>query len=207
VVEVPAPLGPEAWPLFETVWHVLALSPVPPERESELLPLTRLLRSRGAAVGAGALMATLGELQAQVRLGARRTAGCDLLLCPTLAAPQAPVGWFTAGGTRRPISTGSAVLAVLRHLQRDGGPSVSCRSGRRRPARRGADRSIRRRARLTATAAQSEADGIGTRNRGRRLPLTRRQRVGRSTNDRPPDRVLVSLSAWGRWDYLSPRRC
>ncbi|MFC0502991.1 amidase [Micromonospora costi] len=98
VVDVPAPLGPAAWPLFEVVWYVLALAPVPPERESQLLPLTRLLRSRGAEISAGVLSATLGELQAQVRLGARRTAGCDLLLCPTLAAPQAPVGWFTADG-------------------------------------------------------------------------------------------------------------
>ncbi|WBB66855.1 amidase [Micromonospora sp. WMMD812] len=98
VIDVPSPLGPAAWPLFEIVWYVLALSPVPPERESELLPLTRFLRGRGAGISAGTLSATLGELQAQVRLGARRTAGCDLLLCPTLAAPQAPVGWFTADG-------------------------------------------------------------------------------------------------------------
>ncbi|MFR9779424.1 amidase [Micromonospora sp. MS34] len=96
VVEVPAPLGPAAWPLFEIVWYVLALSPVPVDRESDLLPLTRLLRERGAAIGAGPLLTALGELQAQVRLGVRRTAGCDLLLCPTLAAPQAPVGAFAA---------------------------------------------------------------------------------------------------------------
>ncbi|GAB3943716.1 amidase [Micromonospora vulcania] len=98
VVEVRPPLGPQAWPLFEILWYVLALSPVPAQREAELLPLTRLLRARGAEVSAGTLAATLGELQAQVRLGARRTADCDLLLCPTLATPQAPVGWFTADG-------------------------------------------------------------------------------------------------------------
>ncbi|SCL17898.1 amidase [Micromonospora nigra] len=97
VVEVPAPVGPQVWPLFEIVWYVLALAPVPPEAESVLLPLTRLLRARGAEISAGTLIATLSELQAQVRLGARRTAGCDLLLCPTLAAPQAPVGWFVEG--------------------------------------------------------------------------------------------------------------
>ncbi|MFI7573808.1 amidase [Micromonospora sp. NPDC049497] len=98
VVEVASPLGPASWPLFELVWYVLALAPVPLERESDLLPLTRYLRARGAEISAGTLTATLGELQAQVRLGARRTADCDLLLCPTLAAPQAPVGWFTSGG-------------------------------------------------------------------------------------------------------------
>ncbi|PZF95995.1 amidase [Micromonospora deserti] len=126
VVEVPPPLGPAAWPLFEIVWYVLALAPVPPERESELLPLTRFLRARGAEISAATLTATLGELQAQVRLGVRRTAGCDLLLCPTLAAPQAPVGWFTEGRTpaddfdrQRRFSPYCAIFNVT------GDPSVS----------------------------------------------------------------------------------
>ncbi|SCL41764.1 amidase [Micromonospora pallida] len=94
VVEVEPPVGPESWPLFETLWYVLALAPVAPERESDLLPLTRLMRERGARVSVAALTATLAELQALVRLAARRSAGYDLLLCPTLATPQAPVGWF-----------------------------------------------------------------------------------------------------------------
>lgn len=98
VVEVAPPFGPETWPLFETIWYVIALSPVPPEREGELLPLTRLLRERGAAISAGALIATLSELQTRVRRGMHATADYDLLLCPTLAAPQAPVGWFTSTG-------------------------------------------------------------------------------------------------------------
>ncbi|MGK5522229.1 amidase [Micromonospora sp. URMC 107] len=126
VVDVPAPLGPAVWPLFEIVWYVLALAPVPTGRESALLPLTRHLRARGAEISAGTLSATLGELQAQVRLGVRRTAGCDLLLCPTLAAPQAPVGWFTEGGDpaedfdrQRRFSPYCAVFNVT------GDPSVS----------------------------------------------------------------------------------
>ena len=98
VVDVPAPLRPDLWPLFETIWYVLALAPVPPERESELLPLTRLLRQRGAAISAATLTATLAELQVQVRRAMHATAGLDLLLCPTLSAPQAPVGWFTETG-------------------------------------------------------------------------------------------------------------
>jgi amidase len=94
VVDVVAPLAPQVWPLFETIWYVLALSPVPPQREAELLPLTRLLRARGAQVSAAALVTTLAELQTLIRRGARATADCDVLLCPTLATPQAPVGWF-----------------------------------------------------------------------------------------------------------------
>ncbi|MEU7755940.1 amidase [Micromonospora sp. NPDC049171] len=130
VVEVTPPLGPAAWPLFEILWYVLALTPVPPQREAELLPLTRWLRARGAEISAGTLAATLGELQAQVRLGARRTAGCDLLLCPTLAAPQAPVGWFTADGDpaadfdrQRRFSPYCAIFNVT------GDPSVSLPMG------------------------------------------------------------------------------
>ncbi|WBB74913.1 amidase [Micromonospora sp. WMMD1128] len=130
VVDVPAPLGPEVWPMFETVWYALALAPVPAGREGELLPLTRLLRERGAAIGAGRLMAALGELQAQVRRGVRRTAGCDLLLCPTLAAPQARVGAFAAldpaedFDRQRRFSPYCAVFNVT------GDPSVSLPVGR-----------------------------------------------------------------------------
>ncbi|RQX11666.1 amidase [Micromonospora ureilytica] len=165
VVEVSPPLGPAAWPLFEILWYVLTLVPVPPQREAELLPLTRLLRARGAEISAGTLAATLGELQAQVRLGARRTAGCDLLLCPTLATPQAPVGWFTADADpaadfdrQRRFSPYCAIFNVT------GDPSVSLPLGTTTDGlpvgvlltgRYGDD------ARLIATAAQLENSSDG----------------------------------------------
>jgi amidase len=98
VVEVAAPFGPELTPMFETLWYALALSPVPPERESLLLPLTRYLRERGAAMGVGDLVTALGGLQSAVREVLRGLHGFDLLLSPTLAAPQAAVGWFTSTG-------------------------------------------------------------------------------------------------------------
>ncbi|MFC0532204.1 amidase [Phytohabitans kaempferiae] len=126
VDEVAAPLGPEVWPLFETLWYVLALAPVPAEREGDLLPLTRLMRERGAAVTVSQLMTTLSELQAQVRWGMRATKGYDLLLCPTLATPQARVGSFTEAGDpaldfdmQRRLSPYCAVFNVT------GQPSVS----------------------------------------------------------------------------------
>lgn len=131
VVEVPPPVRPELWPLFETIWCVLALSPVPPGAEDRLLPLTRYLRARGAAVSAPTLLSTLSELQAMVRWASRGTADCDLLLCPTLAAPQAPVGWFTATGDpaddfdrQRRFSPYCAIFNVT------GQPSVSLPVGR-----------------------------------------------------------------------------
>ena len=96
--EVAPPLTPDMWPLFETLWYVLALAPVPPSRESSLLPLTRYLRARGATVGAGDLVTVLSEIQTRVRQGLARVGGCDVLLSPVLAMPQADVGWFTEGG-------------------------------------------------------------------------------------------------------------
>jgi amidase len=99
LVAVDPPLGPATVGLFETVWRVLAISaPVPPDRERELLPVTRWLRERGRAVQVPELLAALAGLQAAVRAAARRLADVDLLLSPTLAAPQASVGWFTAPG-------------------------------------------------------------------------------------------------------------
>jgi amidase len=97
VVDVAPPFEPDLWPLFENIWYALALSPVPPQREELLLPLTRWLRERGARLGAATLMGTLAELQARVRRSAGMS-GCDVLLCPTLAVPQARVGWFTETG-------------------------------------------------------------------------------------------------------------
>lgn len=100
VVEVPPPVDPGLGPAFEAVWGVLALAaPVPPEREAHLLPLTRWLRQRGQEVGLPRLLESLATLQAAVRAGARRLTGIDILISPTLAAPQAPVGWFTGAGT------------------------------------------------------------------------------------------------------------
>ena len=97
VEDVTAPVDPHTAELFETLWWVLALAvPVPPERERELLPVTRWLRERGREVTVPRLLVTLARVQAAVRVGARRLAGYDLLLSPTLARPQAAVGWFTA---------------------------------------------------------------------------------------------------------------
>ncbi len=100
VVEVAPPVDPGAAPAFDAVWAALTLgAPVPPERESHLLPLTRWLRERGRQMSVVRLLESLATLQAAVRAGARRLAGIDLLLSPTLATPQAPVGWFAAAGT------------------------------------------------------------------------------------------------------------
>jgi len=99
VVDVPGLLDVELEQRFETLWAAMATqSLVPPGREDRLQPLTRWMRERGARVSAAQLFADLSAIQAEVRRALRSLAGFDLLLSPTLAAPQAPIGYFTGAG-------------------------------------------------------------------------------------------------------------
>lgn len=93
VEEVAPPFGPEVVPAFEVVWAALStLAPVPPDREELLLPLTRWLRQRGRAVPASGYLAALTTMQLVGRAAVVATRAYDAVLCPTLAAPPAPVG-------------------------------------------------------------------------------------------------------------------
>ena len=96
VFDVEPPLGSStADDAFEALWGVLSLSPVPADKEGLLLPLTRWLRERGRAVTSERLVTALADIQVRVRRHAR-TATYDLLLSPTLARAQAPVGYFSS---------------------------------------------------------------------------------------------------------------
>ena len=131
VVEVPAPLGPEAWPLFETIWYVLALAPVPAERDADLLPLTRFLRDRGAARRRRpADGRSRPSCRRRYAAASARTAGCDLLLCPTLAAPQAAVGAFAARGPAEDFDRQRRFSPYCAIFNVTGDPSVSLPIGR-----------------------------------------------------------------------------
>jgi amidase len=98
IVDVDPPFEPGAEEHFEILWRVLSLSPVPREKERQLLPLTRWMREQGRAIGPEELLLALADVQVRVRRYARRPPVCDLYLCPTIARAQAPVGWFTATG-------------------------------------------------------------------------------------------------------------
>jgi amidase len=80
---------------FMALWGVLALSPVPPGKEQSLLPFTRWLRERGRSTSTEQLVQALAATQVEVRRHAR-AATYDVLLSPTLARAQAPVGYFSA---------------------------------------------------------------------------------------------------------------
>jgi amidase len=95
VEDIAMPLGPDNVPFFETLWYVYAtLVPLAPEQEEVLLPLTRYLRGRGAAVKAPELFFAQGYLQFVTRAALATLNAYDAILTPTLAMPPVPVGYF-----------------------------------------------------------------------------------------------------------------
>ncbi|MEV6607355.1 amidase [Kutzneria sp. NPDC051319] len=99
VEEIETPSGPALTELFVKVWALKAAgAPVPAGKESLLRPVTRMLRERGAGISGVEAFALLAAMQGQARAVIDRTAGYDLVLCPTLALPPRPEGWFTESG-------------------------------------------------------------------------------------------------------------
>jgi amidase len=95
VVDVEMPWNADLVPHFETLWASMAtLTPVPPEREERLRPLTRWLRERGRALTAPELFQAQAGLQLAVRTAMPLYNGYDAILHPTLAQPPAPIGHF-----------------------------------------------------------------------------------------------------------------
>jgi amidase len=93
VVEADQPLRPGDRDAFTPVWAVLAaLTPVPPEREEELLPFTRWLREQGRATIGEGYARSLAAMQDAGRRFAAAVAPYDAVLTPTLARLPAPVG-------------------------------------------------------------------------------------------------------------------
>ncbi|MER5974262.1 amidase [Streptomyces sp. NPDC002055] len=93
VVEAEQPLRPGDRDAFTPVWAVLsALPPVPPEREAELMPLTRYLRDQGRATDGVDYALALAAMQAAGRRFAAGVAPFDVVLTPTLAQLPQPVG-------------------------------------------------------------------------------------------------------------------
>jgi amidase len=93
IEDVPAPPFGDLFADFTVLWSVgIAAAPIPADRESLLVPLTRWLRECGAAVPATAYAASLRAVQLAVRDLLAATARYDALLTPTLAQLPAPIG-------------------------------------------------------------------------------------------------------------------
>jgi amidase len=95
VEDIELPFDSEAVPQFEQLWYSMStLAPIDPDREDELLPLTRYLRARGAQVPAAKLIYAQAYLQAVTRPAMALMNSYDAVLTPTLASPPVPVGYF-----------------------------------------------------------------------------------------------------------------
>jgi amidase len=93
VVDVAVPMPREAVPTFETCWAVLtALSPVTPEQEALLRPLTRWLGNWGRRVSGPDFGLALGAMRRYAADCLTALAPYDAVLTPTLAVPPLPVG-------------------------------------------------------------------------------------------------------------------
>jgi len=95
VEDITLPLGPDIVPFFEALWYAYAtLTPVAPEQEELLLPLTRYMRERGQAITTPDLLFAQGYLQFVTRAALATLNAYDAILTPTLAQPPRPVGYF-----------------------------------------------------------------------------------------------------------------
>lgn len=93
VVDVEPPYRPADAAAFDAVWAVLGgLTPVPPDREHRLLPLTRWHRRQAVRVDGVAYARAITTLHAVARAALVRLAPFDAILSPTLAQPPMPVG-------------------------------------------------------------------------------------------------------------------
>jgi amidase len=95
IVDVAAPVPPEAIPAFETVWSVSAASiPLDLARTGELRALTRHLRGRGESISGAQYATAVGALNVYARQAIAASAHLDAVLTPTVAMLPRPIGWF-----------------------------------------------------------------------------------------------------------------
>ena len=93
VEDVPVPFPANVAESFETLWSVLALlTPVAPELESELMPLSRWLRDRGRGVSGIELASAAWMLRNVSRGAINMHAGFDVILTPALAQTPRLIG-------------------------------------------------------------------------------------------------------------------
>ncbi|MGH3815436.1 MAG: amidase [Pseudonocardiaceae bacterium] len=101
VVDATSPFDPEVlMPSFEVIWSVGAHSvPVPQEAHDALLPFTRWLRERGAAVSGPEFLQAIARVQHAGRAAVAAHVEFDAVLTPTLAQLPRPIGWFSSAPT------------------------------------------------------------------------------------------------------------
>lgn len=99
VEDIDPPLPEMVVPAFEIIWSVLSqLTPVEPDKEILLDPLTRHLRERGSRLSGLDLAGAVSFARVLARGAINATSAYDVMLTPGLALPPVPVGHFTDGG-------------------------------------------------------------------------------------------------------------
>jgi amidase len=95
VEDVDLPFPAEAVPSFLALWFTMAaFTPIPPDQEGELLPITQWLRAQGKVISAPDIFFHQAILQGSVRPAMTAMNAYDAILTPTVAMPPRPVGWF-----------------------------------------------------------------------------------------------------------------
>jgi amidase len=93
VDDIAPPFAPAQVSAFESVWAVLGLlTPVAPEDEERLMPLTRYLREVGRTVTGIELAGAVSMMRLITRMVINATSAYDVVLTPTLAQRPALVG-------------------------------------------------------------------------------------------------------------------
>jgi amidase len=95
VEDLEMPFPAEAVPSFLALWFTMAaFTPIPPDQEADLLPLTQWLRAQGREISAADIFFHQAILQGSVRPAMTAMNAFDAILTPTVAMPPRPVGWF-----------------------------------------------------------------------------------------------------------------
>ncbi|MCY9785130.1 amidase [Nocardiopsis sp. EMB25] len=111
---------------FGVLWAAMAsASPVDPDREHDLRPITRWLRERARATPVPDYIAACARLQRGVRSLITATEPYDVLLSPTLALPPVPIGHFDQGGPEEEFRRMTEFTPFTSVYNVSGQPSVS----------------------------------------------------------------------------------
>lgn len=127
VVDTTLPFDPEVLlPSFERLWAVGATSvPVPEKAQAALLPFTRWLRGRGAAVSGPELLQAMGQVQKVCREAITAHAEFDAVLTPILAQLPAPIGWFSSASPAEDFERQKRFIPYAALYNVTGQPAVS----------------------------------------------------------------------------------
>ncbi|MDA8372510.1 MAG: amidase [Nocardiopsaceae bacterium] len=97
IEEIDTPFDASVLCRFELVWAAMAAAdPLPPEAEGRLRPINRWLRERARQSSIADYMEATAALQMAVRAALPTMLPYDAVLCPTLALPPVPIGYFGA---------------------------------------------------------------------------------------------------------------